>query len=196
MDPGQALAIAPLTPATWQAFERLFGPRGAYGGCWCMWWRISRAEFERQHGEGNRRAMKSLVDSGIVPGILGFLGGEPVAWCSVAPREQYHALERSRVMARIDDAPVWSIVCFHVAGSERRKGLMQQMIRAAVVHAGRHGAEVVEAYPTQPRGRELPPVSSFMGVPGAFLAEGFVEVARPSASRVILRRVIARRPAR
>lgn len=196
VDLGSALEIAPLTPSTWEDFEGLLGPRGAYGGCWCMWWRISRSEFERQHGEGNRCAMKALVDSGVVPGILGFLDGEPVAWCSVAPREQFLALERSRVMARIDDTPVWSIVCFHVARQRRRQGLMRAMICAAIEHAGRHGAAVVEAYPTLPRKRELPPVSSFMGVPEAFLAEGFVEVARPSASRVILRRVIARGPAR
>jgi GNAT superfamily N-acetyltransferase len=184
------LEIAPLTPSTWEDFEVLFGPRGAYGGCWCMWWRISRSEFERQHGEGNRRAMKALVESGVVPGILGFVDGEPVAWCSVAPREQFLALERSRVMARIDNAPVWSIVCFHVARKQRRSGLMRAMIRAAVEHAGQHGAELVEAYPTLPRERELPPVSSFMGIPEAFLAEGFVEVARPSASRAILRLAI------
>ena len=195
VDLGPALEIASLTPSTWRDFERLFGPRGAYGGCWCMWWRISRNEFERQHGEGNRRAMKALVESGVVPGILGFLDGEPVAWCSVAPREQYLALERSRVMARIDDTPVWSIVCFYFARELRRKGLLRPMIRAAVEHAARHGGRVVEAYPTLPRDRELPPVSSFMGLPAAFAAEGFVEVARPSARRVVMRHVWAgRRP--
>jgi hypothetical protein len=66
---------------------------------------------------------------------------------------------------------------------------MRPMIRAAVAHAARHGGRVVEAYPTLPRDRPLPPVSSFMGIPAAFAAEGFVEVARPSARRVILRRV-------
>jgi len=196
VDLGPALEIAPLTPSTWEGFEALFGHRGAYGGCWCMWWRISRGEFERQHGEGNRRAMKALVESGVVPGILGSLDGEPVAWCSVAPREQFLSLERSRVMARIDDIPVWSIVCFYFAREVRRRGLLRPMIRAAVEHAGHHGAGVVEAYPTLPRDRELPPVSSFMGIPRAFLDEGFIEVARPSPSRVILRRAIDARSLR
>ena len=26
----------------------LFGPRGAYGGGWCMWWRLTRKVFEQQ----------------------------------------------------------------------------------------------------------------------------------------------------
>jgi hypothetical protein len=187
--PALPLQIAPLTVGAWPDFERLFGPRGAFGGCWCMWWRLTRREFEQQQGDGNRRAMKALVEAGVVPGILGYLDGEPVAWCSVAPREQFLALERSRVMARIDDTPVWSIVCFFFGLGARRRGLMRPMIRAAVAHAASHGGRVVEAYPTLPRDRPLPPVSSFMGIPAAFAAEGFVEVARPSARRVILRRV-------
>ena len=192
---GPPLEIQPLTVANWLDFERLFGPHGAYGGCWCMWWRLTRKEFERQHGDGNRRAMKALVESGVVPGILLCLDGAPAAWCSVAPREQFVALERSRVMARIDEQPVWSIVCFYVAREARRRGLMRPMIRAAVEHAARHGGRVVEAYPTLPRDRELPPVSSFMGLPAAFAAEGFVEVAWPSARRVVMRHVWAgRRP--
>ena len=48
----------------WNDFETLFGEKGAYGGCWCMWWRISRKEFEQQQGDGNRRAMQQLVASG------------------------------------------------------------------------------------------------------------------------------------
>ena len=101
----------PLTAERWADFEELFGPKGAYGGCWCMWWRLSRREFEDQQGEGNRRAMKAIVESGHVPGILGYLDGKPVAWCSVSPREQYASLNRSRILKRIDDTPVWSIVC-------------------------------------------------------------------------------------
>ena len=34
----------PLTPETWGDLETLFGPRGAYSGCWCMWWRREKGE--------------------------------------------------------------------------------------------------------------------------------------------------------
>ena len=64
------LAYRPLTPERWKDFEALFGERGACGGCWCMWWRLARPEFERGKGAGNRRAMKEIVASGEVPGIL------------------------------------------------------------------------------------------------------------------------------
>ncbi len=65
------MEFKPLTPNNWDDFEDLMGPRGAYGGCWCMWWRLTRKVFEQQQGEGNRRAMQAIVASGRVPGILG-----------------------------------------------------------------------------------------------------------------------------
>lgn len=62
----------PLTPKYWHDFEQLFGKKGACGGCWCMWWRLQRSEFEKQKGKGNRRAMKAIVNAGEIPGILAF----------------------------------------------------------------------------------------------------------------------------
>lgn len=180
----------PLTPERWADLERLFGPRGAYGGCWCMWWRRKRSEFEEQQGEGNRQAMRGIVASGQVPGILAYDRGEAVGWCSVAPRETFGSLERSRVLKRLDDEPVWSIVCFFVAKSHRAQGVTAGLIRAAIDHVRRHGGKVVEAYPTVPRKGRLPPVSSFMGFPSLFEEAGFEECARPSESRAILRYTI------
>jgi GNAT superfamily N-acetyltransferase len=182
-----SLEFQPLTIDRWSDFEKLFGQRGAYGGCWCMWWRVSRSEFEHQQGEGNRVAMKDIVRSGQVPGILAYDHGEAVGWCSVAPRESYASLNRSPVLKRLDETPVWSIVCLFVAKSHRGTGITLELIRAAVDYVRRQGGKVVEAYPTQPRERRLPPVSSFMGLPGMFEAAGFVEVARPSPSKVIMR---------
>ena len=181
------LKYRPLTTNRWPDFEKLFGKSGAYGGCWCMWWRISRAEFDRQKGDGNRRAMKKIVQSGEVPGILAYDQREAVGWCSVAPREAFPSLNRSPVLKRIDDLPVWSIVCFFVAKAYRRRGLTEWLIKAAVDHVRQSGGGVVEAYPTDPRGRNLPPVSSFMGMPALYDRAGFEECARPSAAKVIMR---------
>jgi GNAT superfamily N-acetyltransferase len=186
-DSTHALEFRPLTPETWADFRELFGKSGACGGCWCMWWRQTRREFDERHGEKNRRAMKRLVDSGEVPGILAYEDGAPVGWCSVAPRESYSSLNRSRVLKRLDDVPVWSIVCLFLARSHRRLGLTTVLIKGAVEHVRRSGGSVVEAYPTRPRGKKLEAVSSFMGVPASFERAGFVECARPSDAKVIMR---------
>lgn len=177
----------PLTAEFWSDFVGLFGPKGAYAGCWCMWWRSSRREFEANQGEGNRRLMENLVKSGQVPGILAYCNDRPAGWCSVAPREHYAALERSRVMKRLDDLPVWSIVCFFIGRGFRGQGLGAYLIRASVAYVKQQGGRIVEAYPTIPKTDKLPPVSSFMGLPKLFTRAGFVECARPSASRMIMR---------
>ena len=177
----------PLTPATWDDLTTLFGPRGAYAGCWCMWWRLSRAEFARRPAGARRDALRALVEAGEVPGILGYLDGEPVAWCSVGPREQFPSLERSRTLKRVDAEPVRSIVCFFVARAHRGRGLSAALIHAVAGYAASRGATVLEAYPVDPLGGTVEPASAFTGLLPAFLGAGFVEVARRSPRRPIVR---------
>src|SRR4030042_4605717 len=110
-----SLEFRPLTSTRWNDLEQLFGPRGACGGCWCMWWRLPRSEFLRNRGEQNRKALKKIVDSGKVPGVLAYLDSNPIGWCAFAPRNEYPTLERLRILKKVDDEPVWSIVCFFVA---------------------------------------------------------------------------------
>jgi hypothetical protein len=185
--PQASLEFLPLTQKRWADFEELFGPRGAYGGCWCMWWRLTRREFEANQGQDNREAMRSLVEAGEVPGILAYSDREAVAWCSVAPREHFGSLNRSPVLKRLDDTPVWSIVCFFVKKSHRHQRLIHSLIEAAIAYVRSQGGQVVEAYPTIPKSDRVPHVSSYMGLPTMFEATGFVECARPSKSKVIMR---------
>lgn len=185
-----SLTFKPLTPDRWSDLESLFGPNGAYAGCWCMWWRETRADFDRYRGEGNRQLMKDIVASGQTPGILAYLDNEPIGWCSVAPREDYGSINRSRVLKPIDDKKVWSIVCFYIAKQHRGQGLNLRLIKAAVDYVEEMGGKIVEAYPTIPRGRKLAPVSSFMGIPDVFERAGFILVAQPSEARAIMRYII------
>ena len=181
----------PLTLERWGAFESLFGRRGGCGGCWCMWWRQSSREFEQCKGETNRRKMKELVDGGAVPGVLAFDGPRAVGWCSVAPRDEFPRLDRSRTMKRIDDEPVWSIVCLYVDKAYRKQGLSVELVRAAAEYAAERGARIVEAYPRVPAAEESPDVFIYTGLPKFFERVGFETVARPSAKRWIMRKHIA-----
>ena len=98
----------------------------------CMWWRLSYTEFSKQKGEKNKMAFKNIVDSGQIPGIIAYSEGKPIGWCSVSPREAYSRLERSRILKRIDDNPVWSIVCFYIAKELRRKGISIMLLKAVL----------------------------------------------------------------
>ncbi len=191
--PSPRLVVEPLVPERWDDFAKLFGPRGACGGCWCMTPRLARAEYERSKGDGNRRRMRRLVASGPAPGVLGYDGGEPVAWCSLGPRGDFSTLARSRVLRPVDDAPVWSIVCLFVAKTHRRRGISLAMIRGAVEWARTQGARIVEAYGVEPREDPMPDVFAWTGLASAYRAAGFREVARRSPTRPILRRVLAPR---
>ena len=184
------IKVYPLTPRRWPDLEKLFGPRGACGGCWCMYWRLPRKEFERRKGEGNRRLLRKLAGSGTPPGLLAYLDGEPVGWCALAPREVYPVLGRSRVLARVDEKPVWSAVCFFVARRHRSRGVSRALVRAAVAFARKHGAKIAEGYPVEPRKGRAPDVFLWTGLPGTFLTAGFKEVARRSPTRPILRRAL------
>jgi GNAT superfamily N-acetyltransferase len=181
----------PATAAEWDDLAALFGPRGACGGCWCMWWRLSRRDFARRKGDGTRRALKRLVERGPAPGILAYDGDRAVGWCCVGPRGDFPLLERSRVLARVDDEPVWSIVCFFVARDRRRRGLTRRLIAAAVSYAASRGARIVEAYPME-AGSGQPDAFVYTGLVSAFASKGFVEVARRSKRRPIVRRRIRR----
>lgn len=184
------LEFYPLTVERWADFEKLFGKRGACGGCWCMWWRLQRSEFERQKGEENRQAIKRIVGSGEVPGILAYANNQAVAWCSVAPREAYPTLERSRTLKRVDDKPVWSIVCFFIAKPFRGKGITLKLLRAAIEHVDKHGGKIVEGYPVEPKGGRMPDAFAYTGLASTFRKAGFVEVARRSERRPIVRYII------
>jgi GNAT superfamily N-acetyltransferase len=181
------LTFHPLTPDRWDDFERLFGERGACGGCWCMWWRLKRSLFEKQKGAGNKRAMKAIVRKGDVPGIIAYAGKEPVGWCAVAPREDYGTLERSRILKPVDDQPVWSVVCFFVERAHRGSGVSVELLKAAVAHAKRHGARIVEGYPVEPKQDRMPDAFAWFGLASAFERAGFEEVARRSPTRPIMR---------
>jgi GNAT superfamily N-acetyltransferase len=181
------ITFQPLTPATWLDLEKLFGPRGACAGCWCMYWRLSRTQFDEQQGELNCRNLKALVDAGVIPGLLAYSDGEPVGWCSIAPRDEFPTLARSRILKPVDDQPVWSVVCFFIARGQRRKGLTVHLLKASIEYARSNGARIIEGYPVEPRDGKAPDVFVYTGLLSAFIQAGFTEVLRRSPTRPIMR---------
>ncbi len=185
-----AITVKPLTPERWSDIERLFGKTGACGGCWCMWWRLTHSEFERRKGTSNKRAFKKIVQAGGEPGLIAYDADEPVGWCAVQSREAFPRLDRSRILKRIDEEPVWSIVCLFVAREYRQRGVSRILLEAAVKHAARCGARIVEGYPVEPKKERMPDAFAWTGLASSFRAAGFVEVARRSPTRPIMRFIL------
>jgi len=178
------LTIRPLTPELWPALEDLFGPNVASSGCWCMWWRSGSAHVRIEKASENRAAFKRVVTQG-------FNGDLAVGWCQVTPRSALPRLERSRVLAAVDDVPVWSVSCFYIRRGHRRQGVMSALIYGAVNFAKANGAPALEAYPWDEKGKRGS-AGLYTGVRSAFTKAGFEEIARRSPDRPIMRHDLKR----
>lgn len=158
-----------------------------------MYPRLTASEFGRSKGEGNRKAMRGIVMSGGIPGIIAYEGDVPVGWCAFGPREEYVRLSTSRILKPIDDHPVWSIVCLFVARSHRRQGISTALLRAAADHARKRKAKILEGYPHEVRTAKAPDAFIWTGVASAYREAGFTEVARRSQERPIMRLLLGGR---
>jgi GNAT superfamily N-acetyltransferase len=180
--------VSPLSPDRWDDFELLFGSRGACAGCWCMYWKLRRKEFTAGQGDQNRQAQREIVASGQTPGLLAYVDGVPAGWVAVEPRQNYPVLANSRILKPLDDIPVWSVPCFFVAKKYRNQGLTVALLKAAIDHVANQGGKVMEGYPVEPReGGKMPPVFVYTGLASAFKQAGFIEEARRSETRPIMR---------
>jgi GNAT superfamily N-acetyltransferase len=198
---GAALVITPLTRQKWPALAALFQEGGDPKWCWCAFWRTRGSGADRAHAEANRALLRRLAGrEDLAPGLVALRDGRAVGWVSLGPRGDFVRLEHSKVLARVDDRPAWSIVCFVVSRRERGRGVAAALLRAAVEYAREHGATLVEGYPVETAGRKIPSAWAYTGTLGMFERAGFRVIARRRAApsgraRPIVRRAIrGRRP--
>ncbi len=154
-----------------------------------MFWRLKRSAWHEGQGAANKRAFRALVRNGRARGVLAYVGPRIAGWCALGQRSDFPALQRSRVLKPVDDAPVWSIVCFFILPPFRRQGLSTRLLEAAVAYARSAGARAVEGYPVDPD-RDYPPAFAWTGLAASFRHARFEEIARRSPSRPIMRRRI------
>ncbi|MCC6260675.1 MAG: GNAT family N-acetyltransferase [Anaerolineales bacterium] len=180
------LSFHPLTSKLWRDFELLFGEQGACEGCWCMYWKLRGKAFAQNAGDNARQMQKNIVDAKIIPGLLAYSEGYPVGWVALEPRSQYPRLAHTRALKPVDAQEVWSVTCFFVEKKHRQRGLALELLKAAIAHAKKNGAKIVEGYPLDVEEHEAPTLV-FTGVASMFRQAGFVEVARNAPTRPIFR---------
>lgn len=181
-----------IRPATSEAFsdvEAVFGPNGAWSGCWCQWNRQTNAEFQDRNYEPNRRALREELADAREFGVIAYEDGEPVGWAALAPRSEYPRLDRSPVTKRIDDQEVWSVTCFVVRKGHRRKGVASALLAGVEERARTLGGRILEGYPVAPDG-PLQPTDAWHGLESMFVAAGFTEAARPKPRRPTYRKLL------
>jgi len=177
------LVIEPLSPRLWASFEDLLDDGGPAGRCWCMAPRIG-ADYRRQAADENRDAFRQIVRRGPPPGLIALDGELAVGWCQLTPRASVPGVERGWRTRRVDDTSVWLISCLYVRKGHRRRGITAFLIDHAVEYARAAGAPGVEAYPLD---GTLSRSSTDTGYATTFATAGFVEIARRSPERPIMR---------
>jgi len=182
------LNVEPVTKRNWNKFVELFGENGACGNCWCMYYRLSKADFiEGKTEDGNKNAMKELVWESKPVGLIGLVEGQAIAWCAFAPREDFIKLNKSRVHKRIDDKDVWSIPCLFINKNYRRSGVSIQLLKGAIKYAKGNGIKIIEAYPTIPTQDKISDSFAWVGLYKSFERAGFTIVDRTSKNRPMVR---------
>ena len=180
------LAFKPVTKATAGDFEALFGGPGGPKPCWCMTWRATPEEIKNSKGPARRMQILGRIADGVPVGLLGYDDGEPVAWVSIAPRDTFRNLGGP---GATDDEDIWSLTCMYVRRQLRGEGLGRQLVAAAVAHAKKCKADILEAYPVAPSS----PSYRFMGFVPAFEGFGFVEVGKAGIRRHVMRLTLSSR---
>jgi GNAT superfamily N-acetyltransferase len=174
------LSFKPVTTSSWPDFEALFESMGAPKYCWCMAWR----EIEDRSGASpkeRKAAMHARVKKRVPIGILAYQDGEPVGWCSVAPRDTLLKMSPDQDAA---ETGVWSVVCFFVKRDRRGERLSEKLLDAAVELAFQRGAKAVEGYPVA----KGSPSYRFMGYLPLFKGRGFKETGRAGSRRHVVRK--------
>jgi GNAT superfamily N-acetyltransferase len=190
------LRVVAVSDAPWDDVRSVFGTRGDPSTCFCQFFKVDAATWKAQDVAGFERALCDQVDAARAarttgPGVLAYLGAEPVGWVAVEPRPSYPRVLSGRAIPAtaqltLDDPSVWAITCFVVRVGYRRRGVAAALLGGAVEAARIAGARVVEAYPVDTAGEKVSSADLYHGPLSSFLAAGFTISGRPLESRAIV----------
>jgi len=184
-----AVTVRPVSEALFGDVQRVFGTRGQAAHCQCQGYRLGWYDQHSDNVQGRRELLRDQVIEG--HGLLAYLGGEPVGWCSVAPRCDYGYLRQTTWRGRTedkDDPSVWAVTCLVVRAGFRRQGVSRALVAGTIDLAREGGARAVEAYPMKPApGKDVPWGEMHVGKLSTFLGAGFQVVHVPSLRRAVVR---------
>jgi GNAT superfamily N-acetyltransferase len=180
MPPDNGLEILPLSGERFPDLGQLFAS-GDPHWCWCQYFRARGRSWANASAESNKADLERLTSQadetgGVAPGLVAYRDGAAIGWVSLGPREDYERLAFSTLLRPIDDRPVWSIVCFVVAGRQRGNGVATALLDAAIEYARERGAATLEAYPIHESRGRVSSDAAYAGTQGMFERAGFTVV--------------------
>ena len=194
--PSLSVTVVPARREHWPDVETIF--KGV--ACWCQSYRASASGYGRVSKDelfaralaDRQAALRRQLEAPTPPGLLAYSEGEAVGWCGLGPRTTFQRLVRSRTIPRVDDRPVWALICFLVRTGYRRRGVAGALLQGAIACAREHQAPALEAYPVDPQGQRISTSFAYVGTTVLFERAGFDRVLETSAKSAGLNRWLMR----
>ena len=151
-------------------FYRVHSDSSCGGWCFCAAWYVTGWEgFGDRTADQNRQVREDLFAKGIFDGYLVYMGGNPVGWCQVAPRDKLPKLTTQFSLE--PDPAIWAITCMALVPTLQGKGLSHEIIRLILSDLRIHGVKKVQAFPKN--AENLSKESIWTGPLSVFLKNGF-----------------------
>ncbi|CAH0168716.1 GNAT family N-acetyltransferase [Microbacterium sp. Bi121] len=159
--------------------------------CFCLSYRLGSKENNALRGPERAERVRELCRLDPPPGVVAYLGEEPVGWAALQPRRST-SFATSRRIPHIDDLDVWSLWCLRVRPGHRKQGIMHELVRGAVAYATKRGAPAVEAYPVDNRGEKVDMTMMYVGTKSLFEKAGFTQASETQSTLDGFPRVLMR----
>lgn len=166
--------IEPLAPQRLTEFLAFFdgpafadNPRWASCYCQCFYEDHDQVVWKDRTGAQNRARACERIAKAEMQGYLASVDGQPVGWCSAAPRRLFHALDDEPVA---DAETIGAIMCFVVAPEHRGSGIARRLLDAACNGLRSQGLRIAEA---NPRPNAASPADNHFGPLRLYLSAGF-----------------------
>lgn len=191
--------IVPANEASWSDVRDVFGTADA-GRCQCQRFKVVGWIWRDSTQDERTAALRAQTRAPDPSGLVAYVDGTPAGWVAVEPRVAYPKLRTSPVPwtgreEDKDDDGVWAVTCLVVRKGFRGRGLTYHLARATVGYARERGARALEAYPMVTQaGKNVTWGELHVGAQQVFEEAGFVEVARPTLRRRVMRIEFSRSP--
>jgi GNAT superfamily N-acetyltransferase len=182
-----------ILPATGDRFDDAERALDSGDGpeCQCQWWLLPNGPWKAASVDDRTEMFRAEIAGDRPPGLIAYVDGEPAGWVRVGRRTTQARLARTRDVTGsttepLDDDTVWAVTCFVVRKEHRGRGLMNDLLDAAVQAARAGGARVVEGYPLDPAAAKRSSNELYRGTVSVFEDAGFTVVDRPKPDRALV----------